>query len=94
MSVKVTCYTVCTLSISDTETLYTAATQKILDRYGKSFDWSIKSKIMGCKPLDAARCVVEILNLPLTAKKFNEELMTSLELAFPGAQLMPGTTDL
>lgn len=45
---------------------------------------------MGCKPLDAARCVVEMAKLPLDAKEFNEELYQSLESVFPEAQLMPG----
>jgi pseudouridine-5'-monophosphatase len=78
----------------DTESLYTKATQKIFDRYGKTFDWSIKSKIMGRKPLDAAKHVVEMAKLPLDAADFNEELYKSLETVFPEAQLMPGAAAL
>ena len=80
----------CLSTNADTESLYTKATQKIFDRYGKTFDWSIKSKIMGRKPLDAAKHVVEMAKLPLDAADFNEELYKSLETVFPEAQLMPG----
>lgn len=74
----------------DTEKLYTKATQKIFDRYGKTFDWSIKAKIMGRKPLDAAKLVVEMAELPVDAKEFNAELYQSLESVFPESELMPG----
>lgn len=86
----VSLFTIVTFFQTDTEELYTKATQKIFDRYGKTFDWSIKAKIMGRKPLDAAKHVVEIAKLPLDAKEFNEELYQSLETLFPEAQLMPG----
>ena len=45
---------------------------------------------MGRKPLDAARCVVEMAELPLDAADFNQELYQSLENVFPEAELMPG----
>jgi beta-phosphoglucomutase-like phosphatase (HAD superfamily) len=31
----------------DTEPVYTAATQHVVGRYGKTFDWSIKSRMLG-----------------------------------------------
>lgn len=31
----------------DTETIYTEATSKIVRRFGKTFEWSVKSKMMG-----------------------------------------------
>ena len=45
---------------------------------------------MGRKPLDAARRVVELAELPLDAADFNQELYQSLENVFPEAELMPG----
>ena len=45
---------------------------------------------MGRKPLDAARHVVEMAELPLDAADFNQELYQSLENVFPEAELMPG----
>ena len=33
----------------DTERLYTVATQKVLDPFGKTFTYEIKSKLMGLK---------------------------------------------
>lgn len=75
---------------SDTETIYSATTQKILDRYGKTFDWSVKSRMMGHKPIEAAGILVEALGIPLTAHEFNTELYSVVEKLFPEAKLMPG----
>ena len=77
-------------SISDTEQLYTEATQKIFDRYGKLFDWSIKEKIMGCEAQQAAKYVIEMAQLPIDATEFNTELYILLESVFHKVKLMPG----
>ena len=76
--------------IPDTEHLYTEVTQSIVDRYGKTYDWSIKTKAMGRPPLDAAKVVVELLELPLTPMEFHTELYSKLTSKFPDANLMPG----
>ena len=36
----------------DTEPFYTLVTQQIAQRYGKNFDWSLKSKILGRRALE------------------------------------------
>ena len=70
--------------------MYTEVTQSIVDRYGKTYDWSIKTKAMGRPPLDAAKVVVELLELPLTPMEFHTELYSKLTSKFPDANMMPG----
>ena len=80
---------VCTL-ILDTETIYTRVTQEIVKPYGKVFDWSVKSKMMGRSKLKAAEVLVEGLQLPLTAEEFVELSQGKLMEQFPSATLLPG----
>ena len=75
----------------ETESLYTRVTQNILDRYGKTFEWSLKSRIMGRPPLLGAKMVVDSLQLPLEPQVFLDELHEKLDAEFPHASLMPGT---
>ena len=74
----------------DTEVLYTKGTQQILDRFGKTFEWSLKTKMMGRKPIDGATVLVEALQLPMTPEEFHTELYGNLMDLFPDAELMPG----
>jgi beta-phosphoglucomutase-like phosphatase (HAD superfamily) len=46
--------------LSHTEPVYTIATQEILSEYGKTFEWSVKSRMMGQKAIDAARILVRV----------------------------------
>ena len=75
---------------TDTESLYTLCTQKILDRYGKTYDWPLKTRVMGRKPLDAAGFIVDALELPISAEEFHTELYSLLGELFPDAEMMPG----
>ena len=65
-------------------------TQEILDPYGKTFDWSVKSKMMGRSPMGAAQVLVEELQLPLTSEEFVELSKEKLLQLFPSAPLLPG----
>ena len=65
-------------------------TQEILEPYDKTFDWSIKSKMMGRGSLEAARVLVEELQLPLTAEEFVKISQDKLLEQFPSAPLLPG----
>jgi len=55
--------------IVDTERVYTEATQIILDRFGKKFDWDLKMKMMGRRAIDAGNLLVDTLQIPMTAGK-------------------------
>ena len=61
-----------------------------MDRYGKTFDWSIKSRMMGRRPLEATQVLIDALSLPITAEEFNKELYEKLYKMFPQSELMPG----
>ena len=54
----------------DTEKLYTEATQSVVGQYGKTFDWSLKSLMMGRHEQEAAELLVETLELPITAEEY------------------------
>ena len=65
-------------------------TQEILKPYGKTFDWSVKSKMMGRGSLEAAKVLVEELQLPLTAEEVVKISQDKLLEQFPSALLLPG----
>ena len=78
----------------DTERLYTEATQQIVGRFGKTFDWSIKGNMIGRPALDSARYLVEALALPLAAEAYLEERAIIFEELMPTAAPMPGARAL
>jgi pseudouridine-5'-monophosphatase len=54
----------------DTEPFYTRVTQEIVAEFGKTFDWSIKSNMIGRPSLESARYLVEALDLPMTPEDY------------------------
>ncbi|XP_043708215.1 (DL)-glycerol-3-phosphatase 2-like [Telopea speciosissima] len=80
----------------DTEKFYTQVQEIILARYNKTFDWSLKAKMMGKKALEAARVFVDETGISnsLTAEQFLEEREEMLRNLFPTSELMPGATRL
>ena len=65
-------------------------TQEILEPYGKTFDWSVKSKMMGRGSLEAGKVLVEELQLPLTGEEWVKISSGKLLEQFPLATLLPG----
>jgi pseudouridine-5'-monophosphatase len=78
----------------DTERLYTEATQQIVGRFGKTFDWSIKGDMIGRPALDSARHLIATLGLPITAEAYLEERAVIFETLMPTAAAMPGARAL
>lgn len=78
----------------DTERFYTEATQRIVSRYGKRFDWSIKVNMMGRSPYEAASYLVDVLQLPISAQTYLNEREVVLRELSPSAEPMPGAVDL
>ncbi len=78
----------------DTERFYTEASQQIVARYGKRFDWSMKINMMGRSPIEAARYLVDVLQLPISAETYLEERERVLRQLVPGSAPMPGAVDL
>nr|CAD1831988.1 unnamed protein product [Ananas comosus var. bracteatus] len=75
----------------DTEPFYTVVQERILERFGKVFDWSLKAKLMGKKAIESARIFVEECGLVgmLTPEEFLEEREGMLQELFPPAPSCP-----
>uniref|UniRef100_A0A0D9X5R4 glycerol-1-phosphatase n=1 Tax=Leersia perrieri TaxID=77586 RepID=A0A0D9X5R4_9ORYZ len=80
----------------DTEGFYTEVQEKILARYGKVFDWSLKAKMMGKKAIESARIFVDECGLDglLTPEQFLEERESMLQALFPSCCVLPGVLRL
>lgn len=78
----------------DTETLYSIAYNQITQKYGKTYTMEHKVKIMGFKSNEAAQTIVALLDLPITAKEFENQLVEIYKDIFPSCKLMPGVERL
>jgi len=74
----------------DSEKLYTEATQSVIAPYGKTFDWTLKSRMMGRHELEAAELLVRTLELPITAEEYLRRQLPLAESLFPTAAELPG----
>ncbi|KAJ3693393.1 hypothetical protein LUZ60_008873 [Juncus effusus] len=76
----------------DTEGFYSLVQEKILERFGKKFDWNLKAKMMGKKAIESARIFVEESGLTglLSPEAFIEEREGMLQELFPSCTLLPG----
>ncbi|CAM8937201.1 unnamed protein product [Rhodiola kirilowii] len=81
---------------ADTEKFYTKVQENILARYNKTFDWSLKAKMMGRKAIESAKIFVEAAGISdkLSPEDFLVEREDMLRDMFPGSQLMPGAARL
>ncbi len=78
----------------DTESFYTDVTQKIVGRYGKTFDWTLKAKMIGKKSIDAARILVDSLELPISPEEYLGECESFLKELFPFTKPLPGAIEV
>lgn len=78
----------------DTEPFYTKAHEALANRYGKVFDWTVKSKMIGLPAEDSANVVIRALQLPLSVAEYLEARRHLLEVLFPQAEPMPGAVRL
>ena len=74
----------------DSEKLYTEATQQVVGEYGKIFEWSLKSLMMGRHELEAAELLVKTLELPITGEEYLRRQVPIAESLFPSAAELPG----
>jgi len=74
----------------DTEKLYTQATQAVVGEFGKHFDWTLKSQMMGRDELDAARVLVRELGLPISGEEYLRRQLPIAEALFRVATEIPG----
>ncbi|MCW5892963.1 MAG: HAD-IA family hydrolase [bacterium] len=78
----------------DTEKLYTEATQRIVGRFGKVFDWSVKGNMIGRPAMDSARYLVRALALPIGPEQYLAEREILFRTLMPTADAMPGAREL
>jgi pseudouridine 5'-phosphatase len=78
----------------DTEQFYTDVTQAIVGRYGKVFDWSVKSHMVGRPAIESARHLVKALELPITPEAYLEEREIELLRLAPESAPMAGAVEL
>lgn len=78
----------------DTERIYSVATQHILDRFGKTFSWELKAKMMGKRAPEAAALLVEELGIDLTPEQYLEEREKLHQEMFPECKPLPGALEL
>lgn len=74
----------------DTEGLYTQATQAVVGEFGKTFDWTLKAKMMGRHELEAARDLVTDLGLPISAEEYLRRQLPIAEALFRTSVEIPG----
>lgn len=78
----------------DTEPLYTAATQAVVSRFGRTYTFDIKRRIMGGSAKNGADVVIRELNLPITADEYLAERRTHLERLFQRTVPIEGAEEL
>jgi HAD superfamily hydrolase (TIGR01509 family) len=80
-------------TLLDTEPLYTQATNKVVEPFGKIFDMALKRRIMGGDSRVSAAIVIEALELPLTVDDFLEQRGNFLMELFAEAPEIRGAGD-
>ena len=78
----------------DTEPFYTKAHQIIAARFGKLFDWTVKSKMIGLRAEDSAKVLLGALQLPYSVEEYLETRSHILKELFPQADALPGAERL
>jgi HAD superfamily hydrolase (TIGR01509 family) len=78
----------------DTEPFYTKAHQIVAARYGRVFDWSVKSKMIGLRAEDSANVLITSLRLPMSVPEYLEARKHLLAELFPQAEPLPGAVRL
>lgn len=74
----------------DTEPIHWQVNADIARRYGKTFDLSVHTKIIGRTSQDSAQIIIDMLGLPLTVEAYLEERDSIIFDLYPHVQPMPG----
>ena len=78
----------------DTEGIYTEVTQQIVGEYGKVFDWYVKEKIIGRRSIQAAKIIVESLDLPISPQDYLDSRKDVLLEKFKDTEALPGAKEM
>ena len=74
----------------ETEHFYTEVTQQIVSAYGKRFDWTVKSNMIGRPSRESAQYLVETLQLPISPDDYLRMREKGLRERFRTAEEKPG----
>ena len=74
----------------ETEHFYTQVTRDIVAAYGKTFDWSVKSNMIGRPSRESALYLVDALSLPISADDYLAMREKALAVLFPAASEKAG----
>ena len=77
-------------TLLDTEPLYTLATQRVFDEYGKVFTLDFKRTIVGREARESAEMTVQHFDLPIDAETFLAARGYILQTLFPDAPAIEG----
>ncbi|MGC4066973.1 MAG: HAD-IA family hydrolase [Polyangiaceae bacterium] len=78
----------------DTEPLYTQATQAVVSRFGRTYDFSLKRRIMGGSARAGAALVLGELAIPLSVEEYLAERRKHLERLFLSTRPIDGAEAL
>ena len=78
----------------NTEGFYTQATQQIVKQYGRTYDWTLKSQLLGKTAADSAALLIQTLKLPLTPEEYLSKRDKILCDWFPQCAPLPGAKAL
>ena len=78
----------------NTEDIYSKVTQIILDKYGKTFTWEIKMKMMGLPQEDAAKILCQSTGITITPEEYLESRNSLHKQYFQHCELLPGVEQL
>ncbi|CAI2174661.1 20529_t:CDS:2 [Funneliformis geosporum] len=78
----------------DTERIYTEVSNEILSRFGMTFGWDIKSKMMGLRQREAVALLIKETGISLTIDEYVEESIVRQKEKFPFTKPMPGVMRL
>ena len=78
----------------NTEDLYTDAFQAVLDEFDVQYTFEMKAKIMGSKPAEWSRFLVELMawSDKISPEEFIAKCEAQYPIFFPRAQLLPGVS--
>ncbi|RIA87392.1 HAD-like domain-containing protein [Glomus cerebriforme] len=78
----------------DTERIYTEVTTEILSRFGKTYGWELKSKLMGLRQRDAADLLIRETGISMTSDEYLEERNAKQDEKFLSTKPLPGVMNL